>query len=67
MIATDLLDLLETVMGTKVDREHVPPRAGDVRASDADSTRLHRLFPGLEPVGLERGLQATVEWNRSAR
>ena len=62
-----LLDLLETVIGTKVDREHVPPRAGDVRASDADSTRLHQLFPGLEPVGLERGLRATVDWHRSPR
>jgi UDP-glucose 4-epimerase len=60
-----LLDLLEAVIGTKVDREHVPPRAGDVRASDADSTRLDRLFPGLEPVDLEHGLRATVDWFRS--
>jgi len=45
--------------------EHVDPRPGDVRHSQADCTRLLELFPDIEPVPFPDGLQATVEWLRS--
>lgn len=51
----ELLDLDLTV-------EHVDPRPGDVRHSDADSTLLYELFPGTEPTPFRSGLQATVDW-----
>jgi UDP-glucose 4-epimerase len=62
---TSLLDLVDKI-GTLVDRpvEIVfdPARPGDVRDSQADSTRLRELFPGHGPVPLEAGLTETVNW-----
>jgi len=66
---TDLLDLvarLEAVLGHPVEVEHTEVRAGDVRHSTADGSRLAALFPGVEPVDLDEGLRATVDWFRSA-
>ena len=58
----ELIDLLEAVLGQKLEREHHSPRPGDVRDSQADQTRLKSLFPDIEPVSLEEGLRATVKW-----
>jgi UDP-glucose 4-epimerase len=58
----DLLAEIEGVIGRPVDREHVEPRAGDVRDSQADNTRLRELFPEVQPVSLRSGLSETVEW-----
>jgi UDP-glucose 4-epimerase len=58
----ELIDLLEKVMGRPLPRRHTEPRAGDVRDSQADQTRLRRLFPGIEPIELEEGLRTTVAW-----
>jgi UDP-glucose 4-epimerase len=60
-----VLDLIESILGHPVARHHVPPRAGDVRDSQADRTRLEALFPGVQPVDLESGLRRTVDWFRS--
>ncbi len=60
----DLIALLEGIVGQPLLRVHSGPRAGDVRDSQADTTRLHQLFPDVEPVGLEPGLKATVAWFR---
>jgi UDP-glucose 4-epimerase len=65
---TDLLSLiaeLETVLGTRVDVEHVETRAGDVKHSQADSTRLQELFPDVVPTALPDALRATVDWFRA--
>jgi UDP-glucose 4-epimerase len=58
----ELIDLLEGVLGRPLPRRHAEPRAGDVRDSQADQTRLRRLFPDIGPVDLEQGLRATVAW-----
>jgi UDP-glucose 4-epimerase len=60
-----LLDLIESILGHPVARHHVPSRAGDVRDSQADRTRLEGLFPGVHPVDLETGLRRTVDWFRA--
>ncbi|MDI2130221.1 NAD-dependent epimerase/dehydratase family protein [Yinghuangia seranimata] len=60
-----LIALLAEVLGGPVDVEHVAPRAGDVRDSQADSTELRRLFPDARPVDLRQGLADTVAWFRS--
>lgn len=62
-----VLDLLEEILGHAVARHHVEPRAGDVRDSQADRSRLDALFPGVVSVPLEEGLRRTVDWFRSAR
>jgi UDP-glucose 4-epimerase len=65
---TDLLtvvSLLESILGRELPVEHLGPRSGDVRDSQADHARLRALFPGVVPVDLETGLRRTVEWFRS--
>jgi UDP-glucose 4-epimerase len=61
----ELIGLLEQVLGAPLEVEHVPARVGDVRDSQADETRLRALFPDVQPVSLEDGLQATVAWFRT--
>jgi UDP-glucose 4-epimerase len=62
----DLLGRLEQLLGHPVAREHVAPREGDVRHSQAANDRLRALFPGVGPVSLDTGLTATVDWFRSS-
>lgn len=62
---TDLLGLvarLEAILGRSLPIEHVAPRAGDVKHSQADASRLQHLFADVEPVDLDEGLRATVAW-----
>jgi UDP-glucose 4-epimerase len=62
----ELIAELEGVVGHALSAHHMPPRTGDVRASQADQTRLRELFPDARPVDLPTGLRATVEWFRSS-
>jgi UDP-glucose 4-epimerase len=65
---TDLLTLiaeLETLLGTSVTVEHTETRAGDVKHSQADSTRLQELFPDVVPTALPDALRATIDWFRA--
>lgn len=61
----ELVREVEAVVGHALEVEHLEPRAGDVRDSQADDSRLRALFPGLEPVPLTDGLAATVDWFRT--
>ncbi|GLY80696.1 NAD-dependent epimerase/dehydratase family protein [Actinoallomurus iriomotensis] len=60
----ELTRRLSGVLGTPVEVRHGPPRAGDVRDSQAADERLRRLFPGATAVPLEEGLRRTVAWFR---
>jgi UDP-glucose 4-epimerase len=60
-----LIGDLAEVLGFAPDVEHVGPRAGDVRDSQADDTRLRHHFADIEPVPLREGLQRTVAWFRT--
>jgi UDP-glucose 4-epimerase len=62
----ELIGLLEDVTGGHLQLEHVDPRPGDVPHSQADRTRLCRLFPDVRPTPLAEGLRATVAWFREA-
>ena len=64
---TSLLELigkLEGFLGHDLKRLHTDPRIGDVKASQADSSRVLELFPDIEPVELTVGLKATLAWYR---
>lgn len=61
----ELIDLLGDVLGAPVAAEHVDPRPGDVRDSQADNARLRELFPQVRPVPLEDGLRRTAAWFRT--
>jgi UDP-glucose 4-epimerase len=60
-----LVDQLADILGFAPQVEHVEPRAGDVRDSQADNARLRHHFPDVEPVALREGLQQTVDWFRT--
>lgn len=59
-----LLDEIEAQLGHAIAREHTEPRAGDVRASQADNTLVKELFPTIRPVELRDGLAETIDWFR---
>jgi UDP-glucose 4-epimerase len=59
-----LIELIEGILGHRVEVEHREPRAGDVRHSRAGSDRLRSLFPGIEPTPLEEGVRRTIAWFR---
>ena len=66
MSLNELLKAVEKVTGKAVAREHVPPRAGDVRDSQASLERAGRVLGYVPEVGLEEGLRRTWTWFLSA-
>jgi UDP-glucose 4-epimerase len=60
-----LISNLEQLLGRPLRVEHLAPRTGDVRHSQADQTLLRSLFPAIEPVALAAGLSATIKWFES--
>jgi UDP-glucose 4-epimerase len=57
----ELAETIGRILGKPVEREHVPGRAGDIRASWADVRAAREAF-GYEPgVDLEQGLRLTAE------
>ena len=56
---------LEHLFDRPLEVQHVEPRSGDVRDSQADNTRLHQLFPNTRPVEFRDGLAATLAWFRA--
>lgn len=61
----ELIAVLGTELGLALPVEHVDSRPGDVRASQADSTRLRQYFPEVQPVPLAEGIASTAAWFRS--
>ena len=60
----ELVELIEDITGRQLEIEFQPSRPGDVRDSQADTTRLLTLFPDIDPVELRVGLEETVAWHQ---
>lgn len=58
----EVIDVIEDTLGREVALEHLEPRPGDVRDSQASSTSLLSLFSDLEPTPLSVGIAKTVDW-----
>ena len=58
----ELVNVMESITGRPAELAFQPPRAGDVRASQADNARLMELFADLVPVELQQGIGETAEW-----
>lgn len=59
------IDVLETALGRKAERELLPMQAGDVAATWADITESRRDL-GFEPkVSIEEGIPRFVDWYRN--
>jgi len=64
----ELLETLKNVTGkTDVSPDFQPPRAGDVRDSLADLSVATAALGYRPSVGLEEGLQRTIEWWKGSR
>lgn len=61
----ELARRIGALLGRVIPPTYQPPRAGDVRDSQADATRAHRLLGWQPQVPFEEGLRRTVEWFRS--
>jgi UDP-glucose 4-epimerase len=62
---SDLIGELEAILETPLARAALAVRPGDVRHSQADTTRLRALFPDATPVPLDEGLRHTLAWFRA--
>lgn len=60
-----LLDLLNQLLGLKVQAKFAPPRQGDVRESQADITLARRILAYEPQVDFEKGLLRSIEYYRS--
>jgi UDP-glucose 4-epimerase len=58
--------LLAAHIGSRAQAEHGPPRAGDLRASALDASRIRNELGWRPEVDLENGLAETVGWFRAA-
>lgn len=58
----DVIEMLGDISGREVAVEHLDPRAGDVRHSQADSSQMAEFFADVTPVDLRDGLTRTYEW-----
>jgi UDP-glucose 4-epimerase len=59
-----LADTIGTILGRPVLKEHLPPRAGDIRDSWADLSKAKRILGYRPAVELDEGLRRTVEFLR---
>lgn len=58
----EVIALIEQLLGHPTKQNHTEPRKGDVPHSQADASRLLRLFPDEKPRELIDGLQRTIAW-----
>lgn len=58
-------DLLQKVEGIRLRANYAPPRAGDVRDSQADTTAARRDLGHDPQYTLEEGLRRTLAWYKS--
>jgi UDP-glucose 4-epimerase len=56
---------IESLLGRKIKIQHTPPRAGDVRHTQASIEKAQRLLGYHPTVGFEEGMRRTFEhWSR---
>jgi nucleoside-diphosphate-sugar epimerase len=63
----ELFNTVRQLVKANVEPKYGPPRAGDVRDSQADIAKAKRLLGYTPSVSFEEGLANTVEWYRSTQ
>ncbi len=61
----DLLEQLNKIIGTNIQPDFKPKRAGDVYKTYADSSKAERMLGWKGKVNFAEGLRRTVEWFRA--
>jgi UDP-N-acetylglucosamine 4-epimerase len=64
---TDLWQAIQGVLGIELEARYGPARAGDVRDSLADLTKISDRLGYRVKVSLQEGIRFTAEWLRSQR
>lgn len=59
----DLLAALEALSGKRIEREHAPPRPGDIVRSCADVSRLRARFGRVPQTLIQEGLRELLRYN----
>lgn len=62
VVLSDVLDMMERVMGKPIDRNHIEKARGDARHTAADVTKARNLLGFETQVSLETGLTREWEW-----
>ena len=60
----ELVDVLNELMGSRIEPVHTPPRPGDIRHSRADISKARRMLGYRPTVDFREGLSRTIEWYR---
>lgn len=60
----ELVDALNTALGTNIEPDHAPPRTGDIMHSSADINKAIDLLDYAPIVSFEEGLERTIAWYR---
>jgi nucleoside-diphosphate-sugar epimerase len=60
-------ETLQKIEGVSIPANYGPPRAGDVRDSQADTTAARRDLGHAPRFSLEEGLRRTLDWYRKAQ
>jgi nucleoside-diphosphate-sugar epimerase len=64
----DLIDVMTKITGkTGVDPLYENERVGDVKHSQADNTRAREWFGYEKLIGLEEGIERTIDWWKTSR
>jgi nucleoside-diphosphate-sugar epimerase len=63
----ELFKAVRDAVGSSVEPTYRPPRAGDVKDSQADISKARRVLGYTPIVPFEQGLRNTVEWYRSTQ
>lgn len=58
----DIVNQLNSILGTRIRPEYTAKRAGDVRKTWADVSKMKKLLGIKKVVGFKKGLEKTVEW-----
>jgi UDP-glucose 4-epimerase len=62
----DIVASLERLIGHRLTRQHVAPRRGDVRHTQASIERIQRQLHFHPSVGFEEGMRRTWDWFKAA-
>jgi nucleoside-diphosphate-sugar epimerase len=62
-----LFRTIRDVLGANVEPVYGPPRAGDVRDSQADISKARRILAYEPSLSFEQGLEKTIAWYRSSQ
>lgn len=63
----ELLETLKKITQRSATADYQPPRAGDVKDSQADNSRAVEWLGYEKLVGLEDGLRRTIDWWKASR